>query len=158
MNTLGQLLHMRSGLAWNGNYVDDSVSEVIEVAFGVGQSDVAGYAQHRSLANCSADRPIPSQGSIEGSRNILPGFLDYPSSEPTIEAKLTHSPGAPPRLWVMPRVLPPSVTDLIWRSAGACLRSCSQHSNNMRSPEAPMGCPKLLSPPSGLTGSSPSRS
>ena len=28
----------------------------------------------------------------------------------------------------------------------------------MRRPEAPIGCPKDFSPPSGLTGSSPSRS
>ncbi len=46
----------------------------------------------------------------------------------------------------------------IWRSAGASFRICSQHSKNMRRPEAPTGCPKDFSPPSGLIGRSPSRS
>ena len=46
----------------------------------------------------------------------------------------------------------------IRRSSGASPRSCSQHSNIIRRPDAPTGCPKLFSPPSGLTGSSPSRS
>ena len=38
------------------------------------------------------------------------------------------------------------------------LRSWSQHSKSMRRPEAPMGWPKDLRPPSGFTASSPSRS
>src|SRR5205807_1894942 len=41
---------------------------------------------------------------------------------------------------------------------GASRRSCSQHSKSIRSPLAPMGWPNALSPPSGLTGSSPPRS
>ena len=53
---------------------------------------------------------------------------------------------------------PSGPTVAIWRSGGASPRSCSQHSKSMRSPEAPIGCPKDFSPPSGLTGSSPSRS
>jgi hypothetical protein len=44
------------------------------------------------------------------------------------------------------------------RSSGASPRSCNQHSNSIRRPDAPIGWPKLFSPPSGLTGSSPSRS
>ena len=44
------------------------------------------------------------------------------------------------------------------RSGGASPRSWSQASNSMRSPLAPTGWPNDLSPPSGLTGRSPSRS
>ena len=46
----------------------------------------------------------------------------------------------------------------IWRSAGASWRICSQHSKNMRRPEAPTGWPNDFNPPSGLIGRSPSRS
>ena len=52
--------------------------------------------------------------------------------------KLTHSAGEPPRLWVRASFLP-AATDLIVRSGGASWRSCSQHSNSMRRPLAPMG-------------------
>ena len=48
-----------------------------------------------------------------------------------------------------------------WRSralCGASPRSCSQASNIIRRPEAPIGWPNAFRPPSGLTGSSPSRS
>jgi CubicO group peptidase (beta-lactamase class C family) len=48
--TLRQLLEMRDGLAWNEDYVDDAASDVIEMLFGAGQGDVAGYAAARPLA------------------------------------------------------------------------------------------------------------
>ena len=47
--------------------------------------------------------------------------------------------------------------DAIWRSP-ASPRSWGQHSNSIRSPDAPIGWPNDFRPPSGLTGSSPSRS
>ena len=53
-------------------------------------------------------------------------------------AKLTQSPGRPPRLWVSPKVLP-SAMDRILRSSGASPRNWSQHSNSIRRPEAPIG-------------------
>jgi len=42
--TLQQLLEMRSGLRFVEDYVDGSVSHVIEMLFGEGNEDVAGYA------------------------------------------------------------------------------------------------------------------
>ena len=42
--TVGQLLNMRSGLRFVEDYVDAGVSHCIEMLFGAGQHDVAGYA------------------------------------------------------------------------------------------------------------------
>ena len=49
--TLDQLLQMRDGLAWNEDYVDAGVSDVIEMLFGSGTADVAAYAESRPLAH-----------------------------------------------------------------------------------------------------------
>ena len=49
--TLRHLLQMRSGLRWNEDYVDNSVSDVIEMLFGGGASDVANYAISQPLAH-----------------------------------------------------------------------------------------------------------
>ena len=49
--TLDQLLHMRSGLAFVEDYVDDQVSDVIEMLFGTGADDVAAYAESRPLVH-----------------------------------------------------------------------------------------------------------
>jgi CubicO group peptidase (beta-lactamase class C family) len=43
--TLDQLLQMRSGLAFVEDYVDDQVSDVIEMLFGSGQRDMAAFAE-----------------------------------------------------------------------------------------------------------------
>jgi CubicO group peptidase (beta-lactamase class C family) len=45
--TLRQLLEMRDGLDFVEDYVDDGVSDVIEMLFGSGSSDVAAYAKAR---------------------------------------------------------------------------------------------------------------
>jgi CubicO group peptidase (beta-lactamase class C family) len=42
--TLRQLLNMRSGLRFVEDYVDDSSSHCLDMLFGAGQADVAGYA------------------------------------------------------------------------------------------------------------------
>jgi CubicO group peptidase (beta-lactamase class C family) len=42
--TIDQLLKMRSGLAFNEDYVDEHVSHVIEMLFGAGKPDAAAYA------------------------------------------------------------------------------------------------------------------
>jgi CubicO group peptidase (beta-lactamase class C family) len=42
--TLQELLDMRAGLEWVEDYVDDSVSNCIEMLFGSGQHDMAAYA------------------------------------------------------------------------------------------------------------------
>ncbi len=43
--TIADLLSMTSGLRFNEDYVDDSVSHVIDMLFGAGQPDVAGFAR-----------------------------------------------------------------------------------------------------------------
>jgi CubicO group peptidase (beta-lactamase class C family) len=43
--TLDHLLQMRSGLAFVEDYVDDRVSDVIEMLFGAGQQDMAAFAE-----------------------------------------------------------------------------------------------------------------
>jgi CubicO group peptidase (beta-lactamase class C family) len=49
--TLDQLLQMRDGLQWAEDYVDAGVSDVIEMLFGAGKDDVAGYAEARPPAH-----------------------------------------------------------------------------------------------------------
>ncbi|HUD69428.1 MAG TPA: serine hydrolase [Acidimicrobiales bacterium] len=49
--TLRQLLQMRDGLAWTEDYVDDSISDVIEMLFGSGKTDVAAFAAAHELAH-----------------------------------------------------------------------------------------------------------
>ena len=61
--TLRQLLQMRSGLAWNEDYVDDAVSDVIEMLFGSGQHDTAGYAASRPLAHEPGSEWLYSSGT-----------------------------------------------------------------------------------------------
>jgi CubicO group peptidase (beta-lactamase class C family) len=49
--TLNHALEMRDGLAFAEEYTDDGVSDVIEMLFGAGASDVAAYAASRPLAH-----------------------------------------------------------------------------------------------------------
>ncbi|MFN7056012.1 serine hydrolase domain-containing protein [Hyphomonas sp.] len=49
--TLDQLLRMSSGLQFAEDYVDAGVSDVIEMLFGAGKSDVAAYAASLPLAH-----------------------------------------------------------------------------------------------------------
>lgn len=69
--TLRQLLQMRSGLAWNEDYVDDSVSDVIEMLFGGGQHDVSAYAVSRPLAH----EPGAHWQYSSGTTNIIARIL-----------------------------------------------------------------------------------
>lgn len=48
--TVRQLLQMRSGLEWVEDYVDDGISDVIEMLFGDHKSDAARYAAAKPLA------------------------------------------------------------------------------------------------------------
>ena len=48
--TLRQLLQMRDGLDWTEDYVDDTVSDVIEMLFGSGTGDVGAFAARHELA------------------------------------------------------------------------------------------------------------
>jgi CubicO group peptidase (beta-lactamase class C family) len=49
--TLQQLLEMRDGLAFVEDYLDDRVSDVIEMLFGAGSTDVAAFATAKPLAH-----------------------------------------------------------------------------------------------------------
>ena len=53
--TLRHLLEMRSGLRWNEDYVDVGVSDVIEMLFGCGKSDVASHAAAMPLEYTPGD-------------------------------------------------------------------------------------------------------
>lgn len=65
--TLQHLLEMNSGLEFVEDYVDGEVSHVIEMLFGSGKDDVAGYAESRPL--------IHKPGSVfnysSGTTNII---------------------------------------------------------------------------------------
>jgi CubicO group peptidase (beta-lactamase class C family) len=48
--TVRQLLAMRDGLAFVEDYVDDQISDVMQMLFGAGQADMAHFAADRPLA------------------------------------------------------------------------------------------------------------
>jgi CubicO group peptidase (beta-lactamase class C family) len=65
--TIRDLLAMRSGLRFVEDYVDDSTSHCIDMLFGAGKDDVAGYAASQPL-----EHPIGSVFSYaSGTTNIL---------------------------------------------------------------------------------------
>jgi CubicO group peptidase (beta-lactamase class C family) len=65
--TIADLLAMRSGLRFVEDYVDDSISHCIDMLFGTGKDDVAGYAASQPL-----EHPIGSLFSYSsGTTNIL---------------------------------------------------------------------------------------
>jgi len=61
--TLEHLLAMRDGLHWNEDYVDDRVSDVIEMLFGKGDADMAHFAADRPLAVAPGSRFNYSSGT-----------------------------------------------------------------------------------------------
>jgi CubicO group peptidase (beta-lactamase class C family) len=65
--TVDQLLRMSSGLAWVEDYVDDSISDVINMLFGEGTDDVAHFAASQPLA----DPPDTVWNYSSGSTNIV---------------------------------------------------------------------------------------
>jgi CubicO group peptidase (beta-lactamase class C family) len=65
--TIRDLMAMRSGLRFIEDYVDDSISHCIDMLFGAGKDDVAGYAASQPL-----EHPIGSVFSYaSGTTNIL---------------------------------------------------------------------------------------
>ena len=79
--TLRQLLAMRDGLDWTEDYVDDKVSDTIQMLFGEHQSDMAHYAADRPLAAAPGTRFNYSSGTsniVSGvvARTVGPG-VDY---------------------------------------------------------------------------------
>ena len=69
--TLRQLLAMRDGLDWVEDYVDDRVSDVIQMLFGAGQEDMAHFAADRPLAAEPGGRFNYSSGTS----NIVSGIV-----------------------------------------------------------------------------------
>ena len=61
--TVRQLLAMRDGLDFVEDYVDERVSDVIEMLFGAGQADMAHFAADRSLAAAPGERFNYSSGT-----------------------------------------------------------------------------------------------
>jgi CubicO group peptidase (beta-lactamase class C family) len=65
--TVQDLLDMRPGLTWVEDYVDDSVSNCIEMLFGSGQHDMAAYAAALPLVG----RPGTTWNYSSGTTNII---------------------------------------------------------------------------------------
>ena len=61
--TLQHLLEMRSGLEFVEDYVDGGTSHVIDMLFGAGQDDVAGYAAARRLLHAPGSHWSYSSGT-----------------------------------------------------------------------------------------------
>lgn len=69
--TVTDLLRMRSGLAFVEDYVDDSVSDCLEMLWGTGADDVAGYAATRR-----AEHPPGTHFNYSsGTTNVLSRLL-----------------------------------------------------------------------------------
>jgi CubicO group peptidase (beta-lactamase class C family) len=69
--TLGHLLAMRDGLDFAEDYVNEGVSDVIEMLFGSGQDDMAHFAADRPLAAAPGSRYNYSSGTS----NIIAGVV-----------------------------------------------------------------------------------
>lgn len=69
--TMRQLLQMRSGLEWNEDYVDDKVSDVIEMLFGSGQDDVAAHAAAKPLGHDPGEHWYYSSGTTNLITRVL---------------------------------------------------------------------------------------
>lgn len=70
--TLQQLLAMRSGLAWAEDYVDDQASDVIEMLFGSGRSDMAALVAAQELVAEPGSQFLYSSGTS----NIVSAVLN----------------------------------------------------------------------------------
>lgn len=70
--TLQHLLEMNSGLRFVEDYVDGEVSHVIEMLFGSGQADVAGYAESFPLIH----EPGTVFNYSSGTTNIISAICD----------------------------------------------------------------------------------
>ena len=73
--TLRHLLEMRSGLSWLEDYVDGEKSHVIDMLFGLGKSDHAGYAVARPLEHLPGTHWVYSSGTTNIICRILGDVL-----------------------------------------------------------------------------------
>ena len=85
--TLQHLLNMRSGLSWVEDYVDDKVSNVIEMLFGSGKDDHAAYAIGQPLADAVGSKWLYSSGTTNIICRMIGDVLgDGPGSRDQISA------------------------------------------------------------------------
>jgi CubicO group peptidase (beta-lactamase class C family) len=73
--TLQQLLEMRSGLSWVEDYVDGDASDVIDMLFGSGKDDNAGYAIAQPLASGPGAEWVYSSGTTNIVTRLLGNVL-----------------------------------------------------------------------------------
>jgi len=85
--TLRQLLAMRDGLAFVEDYVDDRISDVMQMLFGGGQADTAHFAADRPLAASPGTRFNYSSGTS----NIISGVLARTLGPGEPYARFLHS-------------------------------------------------------------------
>ena len=85
--TLRQLLAMRDGLDFVEDYVDDRVSDVIQMLFGEGQADMAHFAADRPLAAPPGTRFNYSSGTS----NIISGVVARTVGPGEDYARFLHS-------------------------------------------------------------------
>lgn len=84
--TLQQLLEMRSGLSWVEDYVDGDASDVIEMLFGSGVHDNAGYAIAQPLVSIPGSEWVYSSGTTNIITRLLGNVLgDTPGSHENME-------------------------------------------------------------------------
>ena len=84
--TLQQLLEMRSGLSWVEDYVDGDASDVIEMLFGSGVHDNAGYAIAQPLVSIPGSNWVYSSGTTNIITRLLGNVLgDTPGSHENME-------------------------------------------------------------------------
>ena len=85
--TLRQMLAMRDGLAFAEDYVDDRVSDVMQMLFGDGQADMAHFAADRPLAAPPGTRCSYSSGTS----NIISGVVARTVGPGESYARFLHS-------------------------------------------------------------------
>ena len=73
--TLQQLLEMRSGLSWVEDYVDGDASDVIDMLFGSGKDDIAGYAIAQPLVAVPGAEWVYSSGTTNIVTRLLGNVL-----------------------------------------------------------------------------------
>jgi CubicO group peptidase (beta-lactamase class C family) len=73
--TLQQLLDMRSGLSWVEDYVDGDASDVIDMLFGSGKDNNAGYAIAQPLASVPGAEWVYSSGTTNVVTRLLGDVL-----------------------------------------------------------------------------------
>ncbi len=87
--TLRHLLAMRDGLDFVEDYVDERVSDVIEMLFGAGQADMAHFAADRPLAALPGERFNYSSGTSNIVSAIVSRLVGHgPSYEDFLRSRL----------------------------------------------------------------------